>query len=84
MGNYTYVARVEKDEEDGGYVAHFPSLPGCITQGETLDEVMAMARDALAGWLSVSKEQGWEIPHEKTSMKKRQKEFALPVSVSVG
>jgi len=82
MGKYTYTARIEEAEE-GGYIAHFPSLPGCITQGETIEEVIAMAKDAMAGWLSTSKELGWTIPSEKKSLKKRQKEFALPLSVSI-
>ena len=35
-----------------GYWAEVPSLPGCVTQGETLDEVRAMLQDAVAGWLA--------------------------------
>jgi predicted RNase H-like HicB family nuclease len=82
MGTHTYVARIEEAEE-GGYIAYFPSLPGCVTQGETLEEVIYMAKDALAGWLSVRKELGWPIPHEKASLKKKWKEFALPLSVAI-
>ena len=39
--------------EEGGYWAEVPSLPGCLTQGETLDEVVENLNDAIAGWLSV-------------------------------
>ena len=35
-----------------GYWAEVPSLPGCVTQGETLEEVRAMIQDAVAGWLA--------------------------------
>jgi len=45
----TYRVKIEPDE-DGGYVADVAGLPGCVTQGETLDEVRKMARDAVAGW----------------------------------
>ena len=38
-------------DPDGGYVAIFPDLPGCMTQGETLEETIGMANDARMGWL---------------------------------
>lgn len=39
--------------EDGGFWAEVPSLPGCVSQGETLDEVRVNVREAIEGWLSV-------------------------------
>ena len=50
MNQVTYTVRIEPAEE-GGYVAFFPALPGCHTQGETLEEVIAMAKDALMGYI---------------------------------
>jgi len=38
-----------------GYWAEVPSLPGCVTQGETLEEVKAMLSDAVSGWLQAAK-----------------------------
>jgi len=35
------------EDESGGYVAVVPALPGCHTQGETLDELMANVREAV-------------------------------------
>lgn len=40
--------------EEGGYWAEVPALPGCITEGDTIDEVMANLQDAIAGWLEVA------------------------------
>ncbi|MBE9062351.1 type II toxin-antitoxin system HicB family antitoxin [cf. Phormidesmis sp. LEGE 11477] len=40
--------------EEGGYWAEVPALPGCITEGETMEEVVANLRDAIAGWLEVA------------------------------
>lgn len=40
--------------EEGGYWAEVPALPGCVTEGETMDEVMANLKDAIQGWLSVA------------------------------
>lgn len=38
-------------DPDGGYVAIFPDLPGCMTQGETLEETIEMANEARELWL---------------------------------
>ena len=38
-------------DPDGGYVVVFPDLPGCMTQGDTLDEVRRMAEEARALWI---------------------------------
>jgi predicted RNase H-like HicB family nuclease len=39
--------------EEGGYWAEVPSIPGCATQGETLDELMSNIHEAIEGCLSV-------------------------------
>jgi predicted RNase H-like HicB family nuclease len=49
-------ALVYPEPEAGGYSASIPALPGCHTQGETLDEVRANLREAAAGWLAVAHE----------------------------
>jgi len=43
---------VEKDET-GYYVAEVPALPGCVTQGRTLEEVKKNIKEAIEGWLEV-------------------------------
>ncbi len=50
----TAIVRPEPDA--GGYSASIPALPGCHTQGETLDEVRANLREAADGWLAVAHE----------------------------
>lgn len=40
--------------EEGGYWAEVPALPGCITEGDTMDEVLANLKDAIEGWLDVA------------------------------
>jgi len=39
------------EDEDGGYIAIVPELPGCHTQGDTLDEVMKNIREAIELYL---------------------------------
>ena len=45
-------ALVNPELETGGYSASIPALPGCHTQGETLDDVQANLKEAAEGWLS--------------------------------
>ncbi|MCC5664699.1 type II toxin-antitoxin system HicB family antitoxin [Nostoc sp. CHAB 5784] len=40
--------------EEGGYWAEVPALPGCITEGDTIEEVMTNLKDAIEGWLEVA------------------------------
>ncbi|MEO8711498.1 MAG: type II toxin-antitoxin system HicB family antitoxin [Parafilimonas sp.] len=42
--------------EEGGFWAEVPVLPGCVTQGETMDELMANIREAAEGWLTADVE----------------------------
>jgi predicted RNase H-like HicB family nuclease len=37
------------DAEEGGYWAEVPAIPGCATQGETLDELLANVRETIEG-----------------------------------
>ena len=37
--------------EEGGYWAEVPALPGCMSQGETMDDVRTNIREAIEGWL---------------------------------
>src|SRR5205807_10516352 len=50
----TLTAIVRPEPDVGGYSASIPALPGCHTQGETLDEVRANLREAAEGWLAVA------------------------------
>ncbi len=42
---------VVHEAEEGGFWAEVPALPGCASQGETMDELLANVREAVAGWL---------------------------------
>ena len=44
---------VVHEAEEGGFWAEVPALPGCASQGETLEELMANLREAIEGWLGV-------------------------------
>ena len=40
--------------EEGGYWAEVPALPGCITEGDTMEELESNLQDAIHGWLEVA------------------------------
>jgi len=44
------------EEPDGGFWAEVPAIPGCATQGETMEELLANLREAIEGCLSVEAE----------------------------
>ena len=52
IGGVTLKALIHKAEE-GGFWTEVPALPGCVTQGETVEEVRANLHEAVKGWLSV-------------------------------
>jgi antitoxin HicB len=50
-------------EKDGGvFFISFPDLPGCISDGETIEEAVANGRDAFTAWISAAADQGKTIP----------------------
>ena len=59
---YPVTIRPLDKEEGGGYLAEFPDLPGCFADGNTVDEALHEAEDALKTWIATAKEFGDKIP----------------------
>ena len=51
---------------DGSYFADIPDLPGCMTEGDSLEETIEMIEDAKRAWLEVALESGKNIPIPST------------------
>ncbi len=64
---YTYKIHLHKEEE-GGYTVSVPSLPGCITYGETIDEAILMAKEAITLYIEELQERGENIPDDKNTL----------------
>lgn len=47
MRFYTFEIVVEKEPEDEGYFAHSPTLPGCVSNGRTIEEAKRNIREAI-------------------------------------
>jgi predicted RNase H-like HicB family nuclease len=64
-----------KMEPEGGYTVFVPSLPGCITYGETIDESIINAKEAIELYIESLKSHGEDIPTEENVL-----EYTLTVS----
>jgi len=61
MKTLYYRIRLEK-EEKGGYTVMVPALKGCVTFGETVEEAIAMAKEAIEGYIETLIDLGKEVP----------------------
>ncbi len=59
---------VLRREPEGVYTALVPSLPGCITWGQTVEEALEMAKDAITGYINVLREEGEIIPDDNDTL----------------
>ncbi len=59
---YTHVISPLPSEEGGGFLISFPDLPGCMSDGETIEEAIHNGRDAFLAWVSAQVDMGREIP----------------------
>jgi predicted RNase H-like HicB family nuclease len=51
--------------EDGFWVAECPSLPGCVSQGDTREEAIQNIREAIQGYIAALEEDGLQVPEER-------------------
>jgi antitoxin HicB len=59
---------VLRKESEGTYTALVPSLPGCITWGETVEHALDMAKDAIQGYIAVLEEEGEPVPDDNETL----------------
>ena len=75
MQKLTYRILLRKEPE-GGYTVLVPALPGCITFGETIEEAIKMAKEAIELYLESMIENGEDIPTEEGTL-----EYTLSVDI---
>ncbi len=73
IGDYSFTVLIEPNDPDG-YLVTCPALPGLVTEGDTLEDVLAMAKDAIEGYLISLIKHGDPIPDDK---------MAYPVRVRI-
>ena len=59
-----YTIILYPEPEEGGYSVRVPALPGCVTQGETVEECIAMAKDVIALYIEDLIASGETVPEE--------------------
>ncbi|MBQ8957317.1 MAG: type II toxin-antitoxin system HicB family antitoxin [Bacteroidales bacterium] len=67
MKNRTYKINLRKEEE-GGYTVFVPSLSGCITYGETVDEAIEMAKEAIELYIEELQDRGDYVPDDSNML----------------
>jgi antitoxin HicB len=60
----TYTVVLDPDPDEGGYTVTVPALPGVVTQGETIEQCLERAQEAIAVHLTALAEDGEAIPEE--------------------
>lgn len=59
---YQFTVRPLSREEGGGYLVEYPDIPGCMSDGETIEEAIANGREALRDCVAVFQESRRKIP----------------------
>jgi predicted RNase H-like HicB family nuclease len=67
-----------RKEPEGGFTVTVPSLPGCVTYGETLEQSVEMAREAIEAYVDSLRAHGEEIPTDENTF-----EYTLTVGANV-
>ena len=62
-------------EPEGGFTVTVPSLPGCVTYGETLDQALEMAKEAILGYIEMLNEMNEPVPDDSNTL-----EYSLTIA----
>jgi len=70
-------------DDEVGYTVNVPALPGCITEGDTVEEALANAREAIAAYLGSLEADGLPIPASDEVIASVDVAVGVPVSVPI-
>ena len=65
QSKFRYEIIIYWSEEDQGYIAAVPELPGCMADGSTYQEALAQAEVVIGEWIETAKELGRQVPKPK-------------------
>ena len=77
-----YFVHISK-QKTGEYLAYFPELEGCLSEGETLEEAKKNASEALDGWLASHCDRNMNIPSPKIRKGKNYHPIAVDLQVTL-
>jgi antitoxin HicB len=76
LDRYQFTVRPLSPDEGGGFLVEYPDIPGCMSDGETIEEAIANGREALRDCLDVFRESARKVP--KPSIEAAQWRQRLP------
>jgi antitoxin HicB len=82
MRQFTYAVKLTPDKRDGGYVVTCRDFPEAITQGDTIDEAVAEAADALEEAIAARIDDGRDIP-TPSATKRGERAVSVPPSMAL-
>lgn len=65
---YTVIVEPLHTEDGGGFVAAVPDLPGCMSDGETLEEALLNVQDAISAWILAANDLNHKVPQPTRRM----------------
>jgi predicted RNase H-like HicB family nuclease len=77
MKQLTYRVLLNREPE-GGYTVTVPTLPGCVTYGETVDQAIEMAKEAIGVYIESLVEHNEPIPDESNTL-----EYSLTLNAAI-
>lgn len=67
---YPFKVETISEEDGGGYMITYPDLPGCISDGETIEETLVNGEDARKTWIKAAYEKAIVVPEPNTAIDK--------------
>ena len=65
LADLKYEIIIYWSQEDGHYIAEVPELPGCMADGETLEDTLSMVQEVMRLWIETCEEDGLPVPQPK-------------------
>lgn len=78
MRFYSFQIVIEKESEDDGYFAYSPTIPGCFSNGKTMEEAKRNIREAIEQHLAYLLQHGWTVPQHDRLVHVQEPSIGVP------
>jgi predicted RNase H-like HicB family nuclease len=75
---YTFSIVIEKEEDDEGYLAHSPTLPGCFSNGKTIEDARRNIREAIQQHIASLLAHGQPVPQNEKLVQVEELTVGIP------
>jgi predicted RNase H-like HicB family nuclease len=80
MNRYIVILKPTEYADEIGYTVEVPALPGCITEGDTVSEALANAREAIEAYIGSLQDRGLPVPSSDPLITSVEVDVAQPLS----